>query len=57
MSGHADILYMNGALGVPLLSKPFKAYQLRQRVAEVLSARTFDHELPDAEATLLAISK
>jgi signal transduction histidine kinase/ActR/RegA family two-component response regulator len=57
MSGHADILYMNGALDVPLLSKPFKLDQLRQRVAEVLSARTFDHELRDTEATLLAISK
>jgi nitrogen-specific signal transduction histidine kinase/CheY-like chemotaxis protein len=36
MSGHADVLRSGGVSGIPLLAKPFKATELRQRVCEVL---------------------
>ena len=36
MSGHADVLRSGGASGVPLLAKPFKVAELRQRICEVL---------------------
>jgi CheY-like chemotaxis protein len=36
MSGHADALRAGGASGIPLLAKPFKVAELRQRVCEVL---------------------
>jgi signal transduction histidine kinase/CheY-like chemotaxis protein len=57
MSGRADILYLNGSSSVPLLPKPFRLDQLRQRVAEVLSATNFDPEPRDAKKKLLAISE
>ena len=37
MSGHADMLRSGGASGIPLLTKPFKAAELRQRICEALS--------------------
>ena len=36
MSGHADVLRSGGASGIPLLAKPFKVAELRQRICEVL---------------------
>jgi CheY-like chemotaxis protein len=36
MSGHADVLRSGGASGIPLLAKPFKVAELRQRIGEVL---------------------
>jgi CheY-like chemotaxis protein len=36
MSGHADVLRSGGVSGIPLLTKPFKVADLRQRVCEVL---------------------
>jgi CheY-like chemotaxis protein len=36
MSGHADILHAGDTLDIPLLAKPFKAVELRRRIAEVL---------------------
>jgi signal transduction histidine kinase/CheY-like chemotaxis protein len=36
MSGHADVLRSGGVLGIPLLAKPFKVAELRQRISEVL---------------------
>jgi DNA-binding response OmpR family regulator len=36
MSGHTDILHVGDGLGIPLLAKPFKAVELRRRIAEVL---------------------
>ena len=36
MSGHPDVLRSGGASGIPLLAKPFKAAELRQRICEVL---------------------
>ncbi|MBV8508335.1 MAG: response regulator [Alphaproteobacteria bacterium] len=36
MSGHADALRAGGASGIPLLAKPFKVGELRQRICEVL---------------------
>jgi signal transduction histidine kinase/CheY-like chemotaxis protein len=36
MSGHADVLRSGGVSGIPLLTKPFKVAELRQRVCEVL---------------------
>jgi hypothetical protein len=36
MSGHADALRSGGASGIPLLAKPFKVAELRQRICEVL---------------------
>jgi signal transduction histidine kinase/CheY-like chemotaxis protein len=36
MSGHADILHMGGAFGIPLLVKPFKVAELKRRIAETL---------------------
>jgi signal transduction histidine kinase/CheY-like chemotaxis protein len=36
MSGHADMLRSGGASGIPLLAKPFKVAELRQRICEVL---------------------
>ena len=38
MSGHADVLRSGGASGIPLLAKPFKVAELRQRICEVLLA-------------------
>jgi len=43
MSGHADVLRSGGASGIPLLAKPFKIAELRQRIGEVLWV-----PLPDA---------
>ncbi len=36
MSGHPDVLRSGGASGIPLLAKPFKVAELRQRICEVL---------------------
>ncbi len=36
MSGHADVLCSDGVSGIPLLTKPFKVAELRQRICEVL---------------------
>jgi CheY-like chemotaxis protein len=36
MSGHADVLRSGGVSGIPLLAKPFKVAELRQRICEVL---------------------
>jgi signal transduction histidine kinase/CheY-like chemotaxis protein len=36
MSGHADVLRSSSISRIPLLAKPFKAAELRQRVSEVL---------------------
>ena len=36
MSGHADVLRSGGASGIPLLAKPFRVAELRQRICEVL---------------------
>ena len=36
MSGHPDVLRSGGASGIPLLAKPFKVAELRQRIGEVL---------------------
>jgi CheY-like chemotaxis protein len=36
MSGHADVLRSGGVSGIPLLAKPFKVADLRQRICEVL---------------------
>jgi nitrogen-specific signal transduction histidine kinase/CheY-like chemotaxis protein len=36
MSGHADVLRSGGGSGIPLLAKPFKVAELRQRICEVL---------------------
>jgi hypothetical protein len=36
MSGHADVLRSGGASGIPLLTKPFRVAELRQRIGEVL---------------------
>jgi signal transduction histidine kinase/CheY-like chemotaxis protein len=36
MSGHADVLRSGGISGIPLLAKPFKIAELRQRICEVL---------------------
>ena len=36
MSGHSDVLCSSGISGVPLLAKPFKVAELRQRISEVL---------------------
>jgi signal transduction histidine kinase/CheY-like chemotaxis protein len=41
MSGHADVLRPGGVSGIPLLAKPFKIADLRERITEVLS-------MPDA---------
>jgi hypothetical protein len=36
MSGDLDVLRSGGASGIPLLAKPFKVAELRQRICEVL---------------------
>src|SRR5438067_1918622 len=36
VSGHPDVLRSGGASGIPLLAKPFKVAELRQRIGEVL---------------------
>lgn len=36
MSGHADVLRAGGISGIPLLAKPFRVAELRQRIGEVL---------------------
>jgi CheY-like chemotaxis protein len=36
MSGHADMLRSGGASGIPLLAKPFKVAELRQRICETV---------------------
>src|SRR5205807_8725247 len=36
MSGHPDVLRSGGASGIPLLAKPFKVAELRQRICEAL---------------------
>lgn len=36
MSGHADMLRSGGVSGIPLLAKPFKVAELRQRICEAL---------------------
>jgi signal transduction histidine kinase/CheY-like chemotaxis protein len=36
MSGHADVLRSGDISGIPLLAKPFKVAELRQRICEVL---------------------
>jgi signal transduction histidine kinase/CheY-like chemotaxis protein len=36
MSGHADVLRSGGISGIPLLAKPFKVAELRQRICEAL---------------------
>jgi signal transduction histidine kinase/CheY-like chemotaxis protein len=42
MSGHADVLRSGGASGIPLLAKPFKVAELRQRICEVLLVPPLD---------------
>jgi CheY-like chemotaxis protein len=42
MSGHADVLRSGGVLGIPLLAKPFKAAELRQRISQVLLVPSSD---------------
>jgi signal transduction histidine kinase/ActR/RegA family two-component response regulator len=42
MSGHADVLHANGALGIPLLAKPFKVTELHRRVAATLYEAALD---------------
>ena len=36
IAGVADVLRSGGASGIPLLAKPFKVAELRQRIGEVL---------------------
>ncbi|MBV9202173.1 MAG: response regulator [Alphaproteobacteria bacterium] len=36
MSGHSDVLRSGGIAGIPLLPKPFKVAELRERISEVL---------------------
>jgi CheY-like chemotaxis protein len=50
ISGHADILYAGGVSGIPLLAKPFKVAELRQRIAATLFASP-----PSAEQACLAL--
>jgi signal transduction histidine kinase/CheY-like chemotaxis protein len=38
MSGHADVLRSGSVSGIPILAKPFKVAELRQRICEVLLA-------------------
>jgi CheY-like chemotaxis protein len=38
MSGHADVLHSGSVSGIPILAKPFKVAELRQRICEVLLA-------------------
>ncbi|MBV8456068.1 MAG: response regulator [Acetobacteraceae bacterium] len=42
MSGHADMLRSGGGSGIPLLTKPFKAAALRQRICEALPEPPID---------------
>jgi CheY-like chemotaxis protein len=36
MSGHSDVLRSSGTSGIPVLAKPFKIAELRERISEVL---------------------
>jgi CheY-like chemotaxis protein len=36
MSGHSDVLRSSGIAGIPLLAKPFKVAELRERISELL---------------------
>ena len=56
MSGHSDVLRSSGISGVPLLAKPFKAAELRQRISEVLWARSPDDSFGSTETPHLAVS-
>jgi len=57
MSGHADVLRTGGASGIPLLAKPFKIADLRQRISEVLSVRPIDDGFNFHQAQHLAASE
>ena len=57
MSGHADVLRSGDALGIPLLAKPFKVAELRQRISEVLAMRPPDAGFSIPGAPHFAVSK
>lgn len=57
MSGHADILHANGALGIPLLAKPFKVADLRNRIAEVLTGPPSAFGAEKSNSRLFAVSR
>ena len=56
MSGHSDVLRSSGISGVPLLAKPLKAAELRQRISEVLWARSPDDSFGSTETPHVAVS-
>jgi CheY-like chemotaxis protein len=56
MSGHSDILHAGDALGIPLLAKPFKAVELRKRIAEVLLGPPSAFTAGKSNSRLYAIS-
>lgn len=56
MSGHADVLRSSSISGIPLLAKPFKAAELRQRVSEVLWVPSSDAGFGIIETPHLVVS-
>jgi len=54
MSGHAGILHSGGPVGIPLLVKPFKVAQLRQRIAEALAGSPGGFREGEQDSRLLA---
>ena len=56
MSGHAEILHAGGVSGIPLLAKPFKAAELKRRIAETLRAPSSDDRVDCHDFRLLAVS-
>ena len=57
MSGHADILHSGGAVGIPLLVKPFNAARLRQRIAGALAESPGGGGAGKSDSPLLAVPK
>jgi CheY-like chemotaxis protein len=57
MSGHADILHAGDTLDIPLLAKPFKAVELRRRIAEVLLGPLSTFTAGKSDPRLYATSK
>jgi len=41
MTGYAEALRKNGASGIPVLPKPFKAVELSRRIADILNELSF----------------
>jgi signal transduction histidine kinase/CheY-like chemotaxis protein len=57
MSGHADVLHMGAAVGIPFLAKPFKLDELRARIADILSGPPAVSNTRGAASQLLAVSR